>query len=274
MTKATKNTYKVLSQEEVIELAKKAEQGDAAARETLILANVGLVKKYAKEMLQKAGSSILEFEDLVNEGMIGLFTAVDKFDYRRDISFATYATYWILDSLRLCVKFNNNAIRLPVSKQAQLNKILSARKFLTEETGKEPSVEQIAALTGMSGKIVLNTLKAQKLVISLDTPCGSDDDENCTLGSFIAAEDQNVAENLELSELKNLIAEAFEVLDDRERAIITYHYGLDDGEPKSLTEIGELVNLTKQRTFQLEKQAMYKLRWVKNGRLFEGYAAA
>ncbi len=274
MTKTTKNTYKVLSQEEVIELAKKAEQGDAAARETLILANVGLVKKYAKEMLQKTGSSILEFEDLVNEGMIGLFTAVDKFDYRRNISFATYATYWILDSIRLCVKCNNSAIRLPVSKQAQLNKILSARKFLMTENGKEPSVEQIAALVGMSEKIVQNTLKAQKLVISLDTPCGSDDDENCTLGSFIAAEDQNLSENLELAELKKLVSVALEVLDERERAIITYHFGLDDGEPKSFSEIGELVNLTKQRTCQLANLAMYKLRQVKNGRLFEGYAAA
>lgn len=248
--------YEVLTPEKEHELLVKAAAGNKDAREKLIKCNLRLVVHNA----QKYRNRGIPLLDLIQEGNIGLMTAVDKFDYRKGFRFTTYATWWILQKIRRAVMEKGGMIRIPVYLVVQIKKISKATKMLTEKYGVPPTVEQLMEATGYSEHTIRNIAKIPTCNISIDTPLS--DDSQDTLMHILPDDSQlSVDDIVQELFLKDEVNKSLQVLTQKERDIIMMYYGLtEDGVQYSLQAIGEKYGLTRERIRQIKELAINKLR--------------
>ena len=245
----------LLSADEEIELAKKKADGDEAAKQRLIEANLRLVVSIAKRYTGRG----MSFLDLVQEGNLGLIKGVEKFDYTKGYKLSTYATWWIRQSVTRALADQARTIRVPVHMVETINKMSKMQRKLTLELGYEPSVTELAKALELPESKVMEIMQIAREPASLETPIGEEDDSN--LGDFVAdtntvTPEVNVENVMLREEIDNLLAD----LKDRERQVIILRFGLLDGHPRTLEEVGKEFNVTRERIRQIEAKALRKLR--------------
>jgi RNA polymerase primary sigma factor len=246
--------YALLTAAEEVELAKRIERGDKEAKDLMVNSNLRLVVSIAKKY-QGHGLSLL---DLIQEGIIGLIRAVEKFDWRRGFKFSTYATWWIRQAVQRGVANKSRTIRIPVHIVERETKISRAERDLTTKLGRPPTEEEVAEAAKLPLKQVREVRQAARAVTSLDKPIGAEGDS--TFGDLFKDERSDFEEELEVSLEQETLHRAVEKLPDREREVLRLRYGLDGAEePKSLEEIGRRLGLTRERVRQIEAVALERL---------------
>ena len=248
-------TVPLLTADEELELAQRKADGDEAAKERLIEANLRLVVSIAKRYTGRG----MSFLDLVQEGNLGLIKGVEKFDYTKGYKLSTYATWWIRQSVTRALADQARTIRVPVHMVETINKMSKMQRKLTLELGYEPSVAELAEALDMTEDKVMEIMQIAREPASLETPIGEEDDSN--LGDFVA--DSNVVTpegNVESVMLREHIDALLGDLKERERQVIVLRFGLEDGHPRTLEEVGKEFNVTRERIRQIEAKALRKLR--------------
>ena len=246
--------YPLLTAAEEVELAKRIERGDREAKDRMINSNLRLVVSIAKKY-QGHGLSLL---DLIQEGIIGLIRAVEKFDWRRGYKFSTYATWWIRQAVQRGVANKSRTIRIPVHIVEREQKIARAQRELTLKLEREPTDEEISKAAKLPLKQVREVRQAARAVASLDKPVGSEG--NAQLGELIPTQAPGLEEEVHVSFAEETLRRAVNALPERERNILKLRYGMDgDPDPKSLEEIGRTLGLTRERVRQIEAQALERL---------------
>lgn len=248
-------TVPLLSAEEELRLAEKKADGDANAKERLIEANLRLVVSIAKRYTGRG----MSFLDLVQEGNLGLIKGVEKFDYTKGYKLSTYATWWIRQSVTRALADQARTIRVPVHMVETINKMSKMQRKLTLELGYEPTVAELSEALDMTEDKVMEIMQIAREPASLETPIGEEDDSN--LGDFVA--DSNVLTpegNVESVMLREHIDTLLGDLKERERQVIVLRFGLEDGHPRTLEEVGKEFNVTRERIRQIEAKALRKLR--------------
>ena len=243
-----------LTPEQERDLAKRCAAGDEAAIRQMVNANLRLVVYIAREY---AGRGVA-LMDLIQEGSIGLLVAARKFDYTKEYRFSTYATKWIRQGVTRCLMNNSGIIRVPLHTAERIRKVEAARNLLKQQYGTDPTSEEIAQQVGMPVAKVEELLSLSPDVCSLDVLTG--DSDKYTLGSMLEDLDAlQPQEALVRQELETMMQKMLSSLTDRQRQILCLHFGLEDGVEHSLEEIGKLLGISKERTRQIERQAMDKL---------------
>ena len=245
--------YPLLTAAEEVELAKLIERGDHAAKDRMINSNLRLVVSIAKKY-QGHGLSLL---DLIQEGVIGLIRAVEKFDWRRGYKFSTYATWWIRQAVQRGVANKSRTIRIPVHIAEREQRIGRAERELLAKLGRPPTDEEISETAKISLKHLQEVRQAARAVTSLDKPLG--DDNDASIGDLVGAPQDGVEAEVEVSLTETTLHRALEDIPERERNVLQLRYGLGTEEPKSLEEIGRRLGLTRERVRQIEARALERL---------------
>ena len=248
-------TVPLLTAEEELRLAKRKAEGDQKAKDRLIEANLRLVVSIAKRYTGRG----MSFLDLVQEGNLGLIKGVEKFNYDKGFKLSTYATWWIRQSVTRALADQARTIRVPVHMVETINRMSKMQRKLTLELGYEPSPAELAAALDMPESKVLEIMQIAREPASLETPIGEEDDSN--LGDFVADNNTVTPEaNVEAVMLREHIDLLLQDLKDRERQVIVLRFGLEDGHPRTLEEVGREFNVTRERIRQIEAKALRKLR--------------
>lgn len=243
------------TKEQEKELAMRIETGDEEARKRLIEANLRLVVSLAKKWTGRG----MSFLDLIQEGNGGLMKAVEKFDYKKEFKFSTYATWWIRQAITRAIADQSRTIRIPVHMVETINKQARTIRALTQELNREPTQEEIAEKMGISVEKVIEIQKINQDPLSLETPIGEEDDSH--IGDFV--EDHSAISPVEAAEhklLRERLMEVLKTLTAREEKVLRLRYGLDDGHTRTLEEVGHVFNVTRERIRQIEAKAIKKLK--------------